>query len=213
MSSDSPGSSPASTLHYFYNCYNIAMETEYEAKFLDVDKTQVRARLKSVGATLERTEFLQRRWVLDLPQDLHSSKVFARVRDEGGIVTLTYKEFSGEEKDNPQEIEVIVNDFEDTVELLTKLGCKKASYQENYRELWHLGEAEITIDSWPFFNPFVEIEGTSEEVVEAASKKAGFDWSAALFCGVSRLYRMRYGENVHIREMPMLTFAMPNPFA
>ena len=61
-----------------------SMETEYEAKFLDVDKDEVRARLKAAGATLERPEFAQRRWVFDLPKELHSKHVFARVRDEGG---------------------------------------------------------------------------------------------------------------------------------
>ena len=189
------------------------METEYEAKYLDVDKDEVRTRLKKARAKLIKSEFLQRRWVLDLPTALHSSKVFARVRDEGDKITLTWKEFSDEEKDNPNEIEVVVDDFDKTFELLTKLGCTAASYQENRRELWHLGEAKITIDSWPFFNPFVEIEGTSEEIIENASKKTGFDWSKALFCGVSRLYRMRYGEHVHIRQMPILTFEMENPFS
>ncbi|MFZ2555746.1 MAG: CYTH domain-containing protein [Minisyncoccia bacterium] len=189
------------------------METEYEAKFLDVDKNQVRTRLKAAGATLERPEFAQRRWVFDLPKEKHHSQVLARVRDEGGIITVTWKEFSGEQVDNPKEIELIVDNFDNAVELLTELGCNPRSFQENHRELWHLGSAKITIDSWPFYEPFVEVEGASEEIVHEASLKAEFDWSRALFCSVSKLYKMKYGEDVHIREMPLLTFGMPNPFA
>lgn len=188
------------------------METEYEAKFLNVDTDEVREKLKAAGATLERPEFFQRRWVFDLPKEKHSKYVFARVRDEGGIITMTWKQFSGSEIDHPKEVELVVDSFDNAVEFLKELGCIPISNQENRRELWHLGEAKITIDSWPFYEPFVEIEGASEEIVHNMSMKAGFDWSQALFCGVSRLYKMKYGEHVHIREMPLLTFDMSNPF-
>lgn len=193
-------------------CYDAAMETEYEAKFLDVDKDEVRARLKSVGATLERPEFMQRRWVFDLPQEKHTPHVFARVRDEGGIITMTWKEFSGAEIDHPKEIELVVDSFDNAVKLLTEIGCVPRSYQENKRELWHLGDAKITIDSWPYYEPFVEVESVSEETVQEISIRAGFEWSKAFFCGVSKLYKMKYGEHVHISEMPKLTFEMQNPF-
>lgn len=193
-------------------CYDAGMETEYEAKFLDSDKDEVRDRLKAAGATLERPEFAQQRWVFDLPKEKHSRHVFARVRDEGGIFTVTWKQFSGEEIDNPKEIELVVDSFDNAVEMLRELGCVPRSYQENRRELWHLDNAKITIDSWPFYEPFVEVEGATEEIVHDAADKAGFDWSKALFCGVSKLYKMKYGEHVHIREMPLLTFEMPNPF-
>jgi adenylate cyclase class 2 len=188
------------------------METEYEAKFLDVDKEQVRNRLVSGGAILQRPEFAQKRWVFNLPPEKHSPLVFARVRDEGGIVTVTWKRFSGGEIDNPEEIELVVDSFDKAVELLTELGCTPTSFQENRRELWHLGGAKITIDSWPFYEPFVEVEGASEEIVRNASIKAGFNWDEALFCGVSKLYQMKYGEHVLIREMPKLMFDMPDPF-
>jgi adenylate cyclase class 2 len=186
------------------------METEYEAKFLDIDKDEVRTRLKVAGAILERAEFPQRRWVFDLPE--YNKHNFARVRDEGGIFTMTVKRFTGAEVDHPEETEVVVDSFDNAVDILTVIGCIPRSYQENRRELWVLGDAKITIDSWPFLQPFVEIEGPSEEIVRDASIKTGFDWSKALFCGVSKLYKMKYGGEVNIREMPKLTFDMSNPF-
>jgi adenylate cyclase, class 2 len=188
------------------------METEYEAKFLNVDKDEVRARLKAAGATLERPEFPQRRWVFDLPAGRNSKHSFVRVRDEGGIMTLTLKKFAGTDVDHPQESETVVADFDAAVEIVTEIGCVKRSYQENNRELWTLGDVKITIDSWPFYEPFVEVEATSEEAVREASIKVGFDWSKALFCGVSKLFKMKYGDAWNIREMPKLTFDMPNPF-
>jgi hypothetical protein len=42
--------------------------------------------------------------------------------------------------------------------------------------------------------------------------KAGFDYTKALFCGVSKLFKTKYGEHINISEMPKLTFDMPNPF-
>jgi adenylate cyclase class IV len=189
------------------------METEYEAKFLDIDKSEVRNRLTAAGAQLKRPEFLQKRWVFDLPGDKHSKHVFARVRDEGGIITMTLKEFAGTEIDNPLELELIVDSFGKAVEMLKRLGCVASSYQETRRELWHLGDSKITIDTWPFYPPLVEIEGTSEEIVHDASIKAGFDYEKALFCGVSKLFKQKYGEEVEIRYMPELTFDMPNPFS
>lgn len=188
------------------------METEYEAKFLNIDKDEIRTRLQAAGATLERPEFAQRRWVFDLPAEKHDRHSFVRVRDEGGIMTMTLKKFSGADVDHPQESEIIVDNFDKAVEILSQIGCVPKSYQENNRELWHFDDVKITIDSWPLFEPFVEIEGLSEEIVRDASIKAGFDWDKALFCGVSKLFQQKYGEHVHIREMPKLTFDMPNPF-
>lgn len=68
------------------------------------------------------------------------------------------------------------------------------------------------IDSWPFFDPYVEIEGASEEIIREASAKAGFDWSSAIFCGVAKLFQMKYGNHKHMREIPRIAFDMPNPF-
>lgn len=87
------------------------METEYEAKFLNIDIDEVRARLKAAGAKLERPEFFQRRWVFDLPEPLHSKNTFARVRDEGGVVTVTWKKFAGTDVDHPQEVEITADNL------------------------------------------------------------------------------------------------------
>jgi adenylate cyclase class 2 len=187
------------------------METEYEAKFLNIDKDEVRARLTAAGAHVERAEYLQKRYVFELPLD-KSAGTYARVRDEGGTITMTWKRFAGTEVDNPEEIELIVDNFKNAVEFLEAIGCTAESFQESYRELWSLDETKITIDTWPFMEPFVEIEGAGEAVVRAASEKAGFDWQAALFCGVSKLFQMKYGNHVQIRKMPKLMFEMENPF-
>ena len=44
------------------------MNIEYEATFPEVDKDEVRGRLRAAGATLVRPEYLQRRVVFHLPR-------------------------------------------------------------------------------------------------------------------------------------------------
>ena len=62
------------------------MQNEIEAKFLDINKAKIRQKLKQLGATLEKPEVLMRRVVFQT--DKHS---FARVRDEGDQIVMTYK--------------------------------------------------------------------------------------------------------------------------
>lgn len=93
-----------------------------------------------------------------------------------------------------------------------QIGCIARSYQENRRELWKLDDVEFMIDTWPYFEPYIEVESTSENAVRDAAQKAGFDWNSALFCGVSKLFQMKYGEHMHMRLVPRIAFDMPNPF-
>lgn len=188
------------------------MLTEYEAKFLNVNKQEVRRQLSTVGAILARPEFLQRRWIMDLPDQKVSRGAFLRLRDQGNKSTLTWKEYPDASIQHPKELEIDVGNFDATLELMKILGCRPTSYQENYRELWTLDSAEICIDTWPFMETYVEVEAKSEDDVETVAKKAGFDWSQALFLGVNKVFQRKYGKHVHLRDLPQLTFDMPNPF-
>jgi adenylate cyclase, class 2 len=99
-------------------------------------------------------------------------------------------------------------------EILTLLGAPKKAYQENRRELWTLGGVEITIDEWPFLEPFVEIEGSSEGIVKQTSEMLGFDYGNALFCSVTTLYSKKYGlpDTTINNDIPRIVFDMENPF-
>ena len=107
-----------------------------------------------------------------------------------------------------------VDDFDKAMELLSTIGCKQKSYQETRRELWNLDDVEITIDEWPFLEPFIEVEGTSEKKVKAVSEKLGFNYKNALFCAVGTLYSKKYGfdEDIINNKTPKIIFDMENPF-
>ncbi|MBI4120510.1 MAG: CYTH domain-containing protein [Parcubacteria group bacterium] len=189
------------------------MNVEYEATFLDINKDEVRGRLKKARAQLVRPEYLQKRMPFHLPKEKRSKDVWLRVRDEGDKVTLSLKVVDGDKIENQKEICITVDNFDETIRLLELIGCEKKSYQETKRELWILDDVEITIDEWPFLEPFVEVEGKSEKEVKNVSEKIGFDYGRALFCAVGRLYQMKYGTHPdHINTIEKLVFGMENPF-
>ncbi len=189
------------------------MEIEYEAKFLSIDKDDVRRRLAEAGATLVRPEFLQKRIPFDLPGDRKSKDAWVRVRDEDGRVTLSLKIVDGDRIEDQREIMVTVDDFDNAVMLLDEIGCMRKSYQETKRELWRAGSVEIMIDEWPFLDPFVEVEGPSESAVREAAEKLGFRWDDAVFGAVGKLYFMKYGVYPDtVNHIKKIVFDMENPF-
>jgi len=190
------------------------MEVEYEATFIKVDKQEIRERLKKFGATLVRPEFLQKRIVFNLPKERQIKGGWVRIRDEGDKITMSLKIISGKRIENQKEVCIKVDSFQKAEELLSFLGCDKKAYQENKRELWKMGDVEITIDEWPFLEPFVEIEGCSEEEVKRTSEELGFNYKEALFCSTDFLYSRKYNISTTIinNKIPKIVFDMENPF-
>lgn len=189
------------------------MKIEYEATFTNINKDEVRERFLQAGATLVRPEYLQKRIPFYLPKEKHRDDAWLRVRDEGDKITLSLKVIDGDKIEDQKEICLEINNFEDAVELLKAIGCEPKSYQETKRELWKLDGVDITIDEWPFLEPFVEVEGDSEEVVKKVSEKLGFNYADALFCAVGKLYQMKYGISPDgINGFKKLVFDMENPF-
>jgi adenylate cyclase class 2 len=190
------------------------MEIEYEAKFLNIDKNEIRARLKKIGAIVKRPEFLQKRFVFDVPRDDGKDYRWVRVRDEGDKITMTMKIIDGNKIENQKEINLVVDDFAKAEEFLLKLGCRKAGYQENRRELWMIDATCVTIDEWPFLETFIEIEGSSEKIVKEISLRLGFDYGSAVFGGVGGVYMKKYGVPFDIvkKNIEYATFETKNPF-
>lgn len=191
------------------------MEVEYEATFENINKDEVRAKLKEVGAELVKSEFKQKQAVLNLPVGHNLKGGWLRVRTQDDLTTLSLKVVDGSNTITGQkEIEVAVNDFAAAVSILENIGCEKKADQEKNRELWRLDEVDVTIDEWPFLEPFVEVESDSEEKVKAACEKLGFDYSKALFDSVDAQYSKKYGITIDAvnQRTPEILFNMENPF-
>ena len=166
------------------------MHTEIEAKFLDVDADLLREKLKFLKATLVNDERTMKRKNFDFEDDrLRKINGWVRVRDEGNKVTLSYKQLNDRTLHGTKEVNVTVEDFEDTCNFLESIGMKQKSYQVTKRESWLLDDVEIEIDTWPWIPQYVEIEGKSEEEVKSAASKLNLDWQKALHGSVEVAYQ------------------------
>jgi adenylate cyclase, class 2 len=169
------------------------METEIEAKFLDVDPEKLRAKLALVGAELIHSERLMRRENFDYP-DHRLDKVngWVRLRDEGDQVTLSYKQLYDRTLHGMKEVSITVDDYKKSSKFITAIGLVVRSCQESKREEWRIGRTEITIDTWPWVPPFLEIEGRDEKSVRLVADQLGFNWDDAVHGSVEIVYQKHY---------------------
>ncbi len=190
------------------------MKTEFEATFIEINKDEIRARLEKAGAERIHPEFMMTREVFELPVGHEIKDGWLRVRREYDKITMSLKVVSGGQIDNQKETCLEVDNFDEAVDFLTSIGCRRKAYQETKRELWKLDGVEITLDEWPYLEPLVEVEGDSEEAVKEVSAKLGFDYHQAFFCSVDFLYNRKYGTPIEFinHHLDLISFSAPNPF-
>jgi adenylate cyclase class 2 len=166
------------------------METELEVKFLDINKDEVRKKLKDIGALLKFGERAMKRKVFDLPDGrLRGSGAWIRVRDEGDKITLSYKKLVDRSLYGTKEIMLEVSDFNGACDFLLASGFDLKSYQETKRETWIYKDTGITIDTWPWIPPFVEIESDNERELRDVVARMGLDWKFGLHGSVETAYQ------------------------
>ena len=169
------------------------MQTEIEAKFLDIKPSELKIQLKELGAIHEHPKRLMKRKTFD-DQNGKLRKIggWIRVRDEGDKITLSYKQLNDRTLHGTKEITIVVNDFDATALFLEAVGFRQKSFQETKREKWILDGVEITIDDWPWIPTFAELEGESEEQLKDIAIKLGLDWNKALYGSVETAYQAYY---------------------
>lgn len=169
------------------------MQTEIEAKFLNVNHNKLRKKLIELGSICEQPMRLMRRTMFDYPdmrfqKNNHSKRL--RVRDEGDKLTVTFK---AKNKTNyAQEIETTVGSFETMCQIFDAIGMVGFSYQESKRETWHYKNVEVVLDEWPWLNTYIEIEGPDENAIRNVAIELGFDWQNAAFGSVDTAYMHQY---------------------
>lgn len=186
------------------------MKKEIEATYLSVDKEETRRKLKASGFILQTPEYMMRRKTFDFPRIALGRNKWGRVRQESDKVTMTIKEVRGSGINDTYEVELIVNDFDTAVAFFEACDISVKAFQENMREVWSRDGVEVTIDTWPALNPFVEIEAETEEVVREISKEIGFDFSKAIFGSIDLVYEKELNiPAITIIKLPEITFANP----
>jgi adenylate cyclase class 2 len=170
-------------------------DQEIEAKFLNIDKSQVIDRLTKLGA-IQQFEILYRRQVFDYPdRRLDKNAAWIRLRDEGYQTTLTYKRRlgvkdrnRGQDDEGMEELEVIVSDFDTTAAILLKTGLELNHYAENKRTRYLLDDVEVDIDEWPLLEPYIEIEAASWPEVDETAQKIGLNPQDKIICSTNQIY-------------------------
>ncbi len=192
------------------------MNTEIEAKFINANHEDIKSKLKALGGELEQPFRLMRRVVIHTPE-MTDRNAYLRIRDEGYRTTVTYKQFDGDTVDGAKEYEIVASSFDDAINIFSASGLIYDTYQESKRENWRLGTVEIMLDEWPWLNPYIEIEGESEEAIKNVAALLGLNWSDAVFGGVSNVYKMQYphigdeGNRIINQEWASIKFDDPKP--
>lgn len=166
-----------------------SLPTELEAKFLRIP-SDIRERLLAMGAKCVSPERLMRRKNLDTP-DLKLMEVngWIRVRDEGGKVTLSYKQVSDRTLTGTKEVSLVVDSFDATCQFLDAIGFVAKSYQETKRESWELDGVQIEIDTWPWIPSYLEIEAPDATALWHVAAQLGFTEQDALYGSVEIVYQ------------------------
>lgn len=177
------------------------MKTEYEIRVLEISKEEIIKKIKEIGG-IKQGEYNQKRYVYDL-NPVQKGK-WIRLRTNGKVTTLTYKDVISNTIDGTKEVEIVVDDFERTNEFLEQIGFSSRSYQENNRIQYMLNEVEIDIDSWPMIPTYLEIEGKSEEDVLKTQELLKIDKSKITTLNCDDIYKQIY--NIDISKIKELKF-------
>lgn len=178
------------------------MNLEIEATFIEINKDALREQIQSLGGKLIQPEMLMRRVIFDTGE--HS---FARVRDEGNKIVMTYKCHHDNTLLGTEEVNVEVNDYNSAIAFLGAIGLEAKAVQETLREEWELDGVELDIDTWPWIPTYVEIEGPSAKAVESVVRKLGFDMKDAHYGSVDEIYKLYYDvTNADINYCPEIKF-------
>lgn len=180
------------------------MQTEIEAKFLNIDHDAMRQKLKTLGAQRVQPDRLTKRRNYSVP---YLERAWVRVRDEGDKTTLTFKQLNDRTLHGTKEINLTIDNFEQAEAFLKTIGLPPSAYQETRRESWVLGDVQIELDEWPWIKPFLEIEAPSEQLVRETATKLGLDWEKALHGSVEVAYQAEFDvTEEQVNQLPSISF-------
>lgn len=185
---------------------------EFEVKFLKVDPDLVQKQLAELGAE-KVGDFFQQWKSFDYPDwRLDTAGAWIRLRDGGnGKVTLAFKQRLGIQSADGSvndagmdEVEVEVSDFEQTVEMLVKIGFVIKHHGEKKRTQWKMGSLEFDFDAYPGLAPYLEIEGSSWEEVQKAVDLLGLNPAEQKICSANQVFSL---QGIDVSKLVRISFA------
>jgi adenylate cyclase class 2 len=182
---------------------------EKEIKFLNINPNLVEKKLKEIGAK-KLFERLYKRRVFDYPDlTLNKKGAWLRVRDEGDKIMLGFKKRIGMgdgDRGNDkgmEEVEVQVDDFNKTCDILLKSGLIEKHYVENKRIRYQLDDIEFDIDFWPKLEPYLEIEAPSWEAVNKGINLLNLNFNEGKIFSTYQIYELK---GMNCNDYKVVTF-------
>lgn len=173
---------------------------EFEHRYITYNKSNIIDKLKKLGAIQIHKPIIYKYIVFIHP--LKERDNYIRIRKEFDKVTLTYK--CNLRKKYVDEYETEVSDYDQTVEILYKLGAKKKYEIQKLREKWKIKDCkEIIFDTYPGLPEYMEIECDSVNNIKKLEKE--LDLNEEKFHAGS-LYEELYGLSNDRKHNDDLTF-------
>ena len=150
---------------------------EIEVKFYLTDPKGFVVRLAAAGGIMEHARCHETDLRFDNESgDLRVTGRVLRLRSDEKI-TLTYKEAGdiSTGATSRREIEVEVNDYNVTREILEAIGYHPYMMYEKYRTTYNFNQCEVVLDEMPY-GWFCEIEGQSPLLIQQTAELLGLNW-------------------------------------
>jgi adenylate cyclase class 2 len=180
---------------------------EIEVKFLDIDSDKIEKTLSSLGAHKIYDRIFKDRVFDFLGWPLDAKASWLRLRDKGDKITLSFKKrlgvVKGRDDKGMEEVEIVVNDFEETSKLLESIGMIQKFNEEKRRIHFGLDEVDIDIDTWPMIPTYLEIEGKNWQEVKDVAQKMGLKWENNKKMSGMQVYEL-YG--IREKDYSIITF-------
>ena len=156
----------------------MALEIELKLKVESFEATV--ERLKQLGAKFAGDFFQTDAYYDDAEDSLVKSDRCLRIRKHknhiGEAIELTYKGARENHRfKSRREIGLKVDKADELAQLFEQLGYERRLVFEKKRSLWNFKNCEVALDELPLLGKFVEIEGPSDEMIEAAQKELGLE--------------------------------------
>lgn len=174
---------------------------EYELRVLEINDEEIKNKLNELNAILIEN-VIQKRYIYDF-NPVEPNK-WIRLRTNGTKTTLTIKNVESSNIDGTREMEIVVDDFDTTNEILNELGYIPRAIQENKRTKYDLNGVEVDIDTWPGIPTYLEIEGSSEKEVYDTLELLEIEKDKSTSLDVQSIYRDVYG--IDLNKIPNLSF-------
>jgi adenylate cyclase class 2 len=152
---------------------------EIELKFLDINVNEIKEKLEKLGAKLKydaQTESYPF-WA----EGFHSSDSnmkYLRIRKVNDNVKITYKDPAKEsDMTTREEIEIKVDNYEEAIKLIEKLGFEKGKIFKKHRIHYEYGNIHFELDTLENIPTYLEIETQNEEDMKDICIKLDLDIS------------------------------------